>query len=142
MGIFIWSFFWTFDHQIILPLDFSELIAHPLTPRIPIGTQLPLTSLGDRLPMNEFKHSYHQRDVRDFITETRLKVSEYSFNQAQQDSIDSRLEELLAMVEKADEFEKNNLAEYTLILHQLIIEKSKCFLFIDDLIINEKTRKK
>ena len=141
MGIFVWSFFRTFDHQIIRPLDFSVLIAHPLTPGIPKGTQLSLTSLGDRLPMNEFKHSYHQRDVRDFITETRLKVSEYSFNQAQQDSIDSRLEDLLAMVEKADELEKNNLAEYTVFLHQLIIEKSKCFLFIDDLII-KKTRKK
>lgn len=90
--------------------------------------------------MDEFKPSYHQSDVRDFITETRLKVSKYSFNQVQQASIDARLGNLLTMVEKADELEKNSLAEYSVFLHQLIIEKSKCFLFIDDLIM-KKTRK-
>lgn len=140
MGIFIWSFFRTFDHQTNRISELSKFIAHPLNPSISEGIYLHPKSPGDRLPMDEFKPSYHQSDVRDFITETRLKVSEYSFNQTQQASIDTRLGDLMTMVEKADELEKNSLAEYPVFLHQLIIEKSKCFLFIDDLII-KKARK-
>lgn len=90
--------------------------------------------------MEEFKPGYHQNDVRDFILEVRIKTSEYSFNQVQLESIQKRLKILEEMVEMANELEKGNGAEYPIFLHKLIIEKSRFFLFFDDLIL-KKTRR-
>lgn len=91
--------------------------------------------------MEEFKPSYHQSDVQDFISEIRVKTSEYLFDHTQKESIQNKLKILEEMVEKANHLEKEKGAEYPMFLHKLIIEKTRFFLFFDDLIL-KKTRGK
>jgi hypothetical protein len=48
------------------------------------------------------------------------------------------LDKLEALVKKADHQEINNFEEYNKTLHELVIEKTKCFLLFDELIHNQR----
>lgn len=88
--------------------------------------------------MEELKSSYHQNDVREFISELRLRMAQYALNQNHELSIMQRIEKLEELIKKADEYEKNNRGKYPEILYKLVLEKTKCFLHFDDLIHQRK----
>jgi hypothetical protein len=83
--------------------------------------------------MNEFLHNFHQKVAKDFISEMRLKSLEYDFVPDQKDRFHERLDRLEELIKKADHHETNNLEEYSKTLQELVIEKTKCFLYFDEL---------
>lgn len=88
--------------------------------------------------MKEYKPSYHQNDVREFVNELRLRMAQYALHQNHELSVLQRIEKLEELIKKADEYEKINRGKYSEVLHELVLEKTKCFLHFDDLIHNRK----
>lgn len=98
-------------------------------------------SLKDKIPMKEDKPSFHQRDAIDFLNEIRSRVPVYEFSEPELETIHSKLIAIDQLVNKADRLEQERNQEYFLFLHKLVIEKTKFFLFFDDLVLRKSNQK-
>ena len=54
--------------------------------------------------MKEYKPSYHQNDVREFVNELRLRMAQYALHQNHELSVLQRIEKLEELIKKADEY--------------------------------------
>jgi hypothetical protein len=91
--------------------------------------------------MEEYKPSFHQRDATDFTAEIRTRIPIYEFNEPELEAIHARLTTMEQLVKKANRLEQERNQEYFVILHKLVIEKTKFFLFFDDL-VSKKSKQK
>lgn len=91
--------------------------------------------------MEEDKPSFHQRNAIDFLSEIRSRIPIYEFSETELEAIHAKLTAIDQLVKKADRLEQERNQEYFVILHKIVIEKTKFFLFFDDLVLKKSKQK-